>query len=71
MNNSFLKLLPRVFTTFYKQVVLKNGPTPASFLFIFVLFKHKIYRKNVSKLFEKVFIRAIVLHDLSTRVLPL
>ena len=25
---------------------LKNGPTPASFLFIFVLFKHKFYRKN-------------------------
>ena len=25
---------------------MKNVPTPASFLFIFVLFKHKFYRKN-------------------------
>ena len=25
---------------------LKNGPTPASSLFIFVLFKHKFYRKK-------------------------
>jgi len=26
---------------------LKNGPTPASFLFIFVLFKHEFYRKKM------------------------
>ena len=25
----------------------KNGPTPAFFMFIFILFKHKFYRKTV------------------------
>ena len=29
------------------MITLKSGPTPASFLFIFVLFKHNITEKTV------------------------
>ena len=28
------------------MITLKSGPTPASFLFIFVIFKHNITEKN-------------------------
>ena len=28
------------------QSFMKNGPTPTSYLFIFIVFKHKFYRKN-------------------------
>ena len=40
---SILQLKRSMFQLSFK----KNGPTPASFLFIFVLFKHNLYRKTV------------------------
>ena len=34
------------------MLFLKNGPTLANFLFIFVLFKHKFYKKNCRLLWD-------------------
>ena len=38
--------LDRIQSLLSSELFLKNGPTPASFLFIFVLFRLKFYRNN-------------------------